>query len=161
MPYEWHPTQTGQQLRLWPHRSLPKQGFAVFILATSGLLSLPLFTLLGTKTLWALLPFLIAAVVAIWIALQRSYKDGEILELLEMSAQTLRLTRHGPRGRIQTWEGNPYWVRVELHKKGGPVPNYITLKGGPREVEIGAFLSEEERLSLADDLNQHLAQARP
>ena len=160
MPYTWQTTDDGQQLDLWPYRSLPKRGFAVFILCTSGLLALPLFPLLGSPTLWVLLPFLIAAVAAIWFALQRNYKDGEIVEQLHMTPQNLRLTRHGPRGKVQTWEGNPYWVRVQLHAKGGPVPNYLTLKGGPREVEIGAFLSEEERLSLADDLGRHLAQAR-
>ena len=36
------------------------------------------------------------------------------------------------------------------------MPHYITLKGKGREVEIGAFLSEEERLSLYDDLNRAL-----
>ena len=35
-----------------------------------------------------------------------------------------------------------------LHASGGPVPNYITLRGGDREVELGAFLSEDERIAL-------------
>lgn len=39
-----------------------------------------------------------------------------------------------------------------LHVKDGPVPNYVTLKGNSREVEIGAFLSEEERKQLHRDL---------
>jgi uncharacterized membrane protein len=43
-----------------------------------------------------------------------------------------------------------------LHKKGGPVPEYITLAGGPREVELGAFLSEEERVTLAPELRRAL-----
>ena len=34
----------------------------------------------------------------------------------------------------------------------GPVPHYITLRGKGREVEIGSFLSEEERIALYDDL---------
>ena len=34
--------------------------------------------------------------------------------------------------------------------------NYLTLEGGPRPVEIGAFLSEKERLSLKDDLERAL-----
>jgi uncharacterized membrane protein len=45
-----------------------------------------------------------------------------------------------------------------MHPKGGPVPNYVTLSGNGREVEIGAFLSEEERKALYDDL-RHLVQA--
>ena len=53
--------------------------------------------------------------------------------------------RHGPKGKRQDWEANPYWLRVTLHETDGPVPNYLTLKGDGREVELGAFLSEDER----------------
>jgi uncharacterized membrane protein len=34
------------------------------------------------------------------------------------------------------------------------VPNYVTLSGNGREVEIGAFLSEDERKALYQDLAQ-------
>jgi uncharacterized membrane protein len=43
-----------------------------------------------------------------------------------------------------------------MHERGGPVPNYVTLTGDGREVEIGAFLSEEERISLFDELTKKL-----
>ena len=36
------------------------------------------------------------------------------------------------------------------------MPNYVTLTGGGREVEIGAFLTEEERIALYDDLKEKL-----
>jgi len=68
----------------------------------------------------------------------------------------LHLVRHGPHGRRQEWEANPHWVRVETHSTGGPVPDYVTLQGGPREVELGAFLSGEERVTLARELRQAL-----
>jgi uncharacterized membrane protein len=45
---------------------------------------------------------------------------------------------------------------VTLHPKGGPIPNYVTLSGNGREVEIGSFLSEPERLSLYDELSKLL-----
>ena len=40
------------------------------------------------------------------------------------------------------------------------MPNYVTLKGQGREVEIGAFLSEDERLSLRDELAVAFARLR-
>ena len=40
------------------------------------------------------------------------------------------------------------------------MPQYLTLKGGPREVELGAFLSEEERLALRRELTDRLASLR-
>ena len=106
--------------------------------------------------LWALLPFLIAAVAGMYWALDRSYRDGEIIETLTFEDSRLHLLRNGPRGKRQEWEANPHWVRIELHSTGGPVPEYITLTGGPREVELGAFLSEEERVTLARELRQAL-----
>jgi len=36
------------------------------------------------------------------------------------------------------------------------VPYYITLRGKGREVEIGKFLSEDERKALFDELNRSL-----
>lgn len=157
MPYEWLPQQgETRRLHLWPYRSLPRQGFVIFIGATALLIALPLVTVLGSPVLWALLPFLTLAVAAIWWALMRSYRDGEVLEDLLIERAHIRLRRHGPGRRRQDWEANPHWVRVEVHRQGGPVPNYVTLNGGGRLVEIGAFLTEEERLDLARQLQQVL-----
>ena len=161
MPYEWLSQRDGEtRLHLWPYRSLPRRGFVWFVGGTAALLLLPLVAVLGSPVLWGLLPFLLGAVAAIWWALGRSYRDGEIVEDLCLGPDRMSLDRHGPRGAHQHWEANPYWVSLHLHPRGGPVPNYLTLRGGPREVELGAFLSEEERLTLRDELENALAQAR-
>jgi uncharacterized membrane protein len=47
-----------------------------------------------------------------------------------------------------------------MHPDGGPVEHYLTLKGGGREVEIGAFLSPEERLALRAELTEAFARLR-
>ena len=156
MPFKWthSPISADEEIRLWPHRSLPPKGFAAFVLGTFTLITLPLFPLLGTKLLWGLLPFLMAAVGGIWWALDRSYKDGNILETLTINGSDVCLHRQNPKGPAQTWTCNAYWVRVELHPKAGPVPNYVTLAGNGREVEIGAFLSEDERKALYDDMKR-------
>ena len=162
MPYEWLPPTTPdtQRLHLWPYRSLPRRGMVWFIGGTAALIALPLIAVLGSPVLWGLLPFLVLAIAGLWFALQRSYKDGEILEDLTLTPTKVSLTRHGPRGKHQSWEANPHWVRVDLHPTAGPVPNYITLKGGPREVELGTFLSEDERLTLSAELHRALAGLR-
>lgn len=156
MPYEWTKSPDAKVLHLWPYRSLPRRGFVLFIGATAVMFTLPLIAVLGSAVLWGLLPFLVLAVAGLYWALERSYRDGEIVEVLEFAQTCLHLTRIGPRGKRQEWEANPHWVRVDLHKKGGPVPEYITLKGGPREVELGAFLSQEERIALATELRTAL-----
>lgn len=160
MPYKWmHDSdEPPQELHLWPHQSLPPYGKARFLLLTSALMSLPLFGLLGTSLLWALLPFLGVALAALWLALSRSNRDRSILEVLSWREGELCLTRHDPRQTAQSWSCNPYWARPSLYPSGGPVPNYVTLSGNGREVEIGSFLSEEERVALFDDLKRRLSQ---
>lgn len=174
MPYEWliEPKQAPEQsgasftgdaprarLHLWPFRSLPKRGFVWVIAVTAALISLPLFPVMGTPILWGLLPFLLLAVWGLWFALQRSYRDGEVVEDLTIWPDRVTLVRHGPHGQRQEWQANPHWVRLTLYETGGPVPNYLTLRGNGREVEIGAFLSEDERLALIHDLRRALEHA--
>jgi uncharacterized membrane protein len=157
MPYEWLPPRGGEdRLHLWPHRSLTQRGFVWFIGLTALMIALPLVGILGSPVLWALLPFLLAAIWAIWFALRKNGRDRDIVEDLRMTPNLLRLTRHGPHGQRQEWQANPHWVRLTLHPTGGPVPNYLTLKGDGREVELGAFLSEEERIALHGELQRRL-----
>ncbi len=161
MPYEWLPPRDDTRtLRLWPYRSLTQTGFVWFVGITSGLIALPLLTLIGQPVLWGLLPFVVAAVTAMWWALRRSARDRAIVEELSLSRDLIQLTRRNPKGPIQCWDANPHWVRLNIHATGGPVPHYVTLNGNGREVEIGAFLSEKERLALGQELTGCLADLR-
>lgn len=149
------------QLSLWPYRSLSRRGFVWFIGLTAGLICIPLLALLGSSYLWVMLPFLAAAVAAIWYFLERSYRDGSTLETLTIWSDHMTLSRQNPRGKPQHWQANPYWVSVKMHPtsgpNSGPVENYITLRGNGREVEIGAFLSVAERKILLMELQAVLA----
>jgi uncharacterized membrane protein len=145
------------RLRLTPYKSLTPEGFVWFIGLTAALISVPLLSILGTSVFWALLPFIVAAVWAIWAALKRSWRDHELFEVVTLWDDLIRIERHEPRRREPLdWEANPYWVRVSLHDKGGPVPNYLTLSGGGREVELGRFLTPMERIELKDRLERVL-----
>ncbi len=159
MPYHWtnQTDASAQELRLWPHESLPPRGMAAFVLITFIFILMPAFAVLGTPILWGLLPFLMAAVLAIYYAIQRNHKDRQITEVLTLTDELAMLVRTEPNGHRQEWEANRYWTRVTKYEDAGPVPHYITLKGANREVEIGAFLSEEERIALYDDLKHALA----
>lgn len=155
MPYQWtdpSPGSDARELQLWPHNSLPPRGVAIVVLTTFALLLVPLLAVLGSVLLWGILPFILLAVGGIWYALNRSYRDRRILETLTLTDSTAHLSRRNPNGTMQEWECNRYWARPEMHAHGGPVPNYVTLKGSGREVEIGAFLSEDERKALYGEL---------
>ncbi len=174
MPYEWltdtqraaetsaalSPAAPLARLHLWPFRSLPKTGFVWFIGGTALLLGLPLLAVVGSPVLWGILPFGLLALWGLWTALSRSYCDGEIIEDLTIWPDRVTLTRNGPRGQHGTWQANPHWVEVALHPQGGPVPHYLTLRGAGRTVELGSFLSEDERIALKPQVLAALALTR-
>lgn len=162
MPYEWKTSGSPpheRRLSLWPHRSLPRRGFAAFILGTFTLITIPLYPLLGTIVLWGVLPFMLLAVAGMWWALERSYKSADLSEQLTIDSRNVHLVRTDPDGRRQEWECNSYWAKVRMHPEGGPVAHYITMRGQGREVEIGAFLSEDERKALFGELSDALREA--
>ncbi len=148
------------ELHLWPYRSLPRRGMAAFLAATCAFAAVPLVGALGTPVLWWVLPFVALVVGGLWLALGRSYRDGETIEVLRLWSDRVELIRHDPRRADRHWTANPFWIRVVDHATGGPVPHYLTLAGGPREVEIGAFLPEDERIALAEELRRAFALAR-
>ena len=161
MPYEWSSAEPERRtLTLWPNRSLTAPGFVWFIGLTAALLSLPLIGVIGSPVLWGLLPFLLAAIWGIWWALNRNQKDGALREVLTLTREELTLVRTDPKGATKEWTANPYWVSVGWHESGGPVEKYLTLKGSGREVEIGAFLSPDERVELRRELERELARCR-
>ena len=159
MPYEWTHNRDTTRLEIWPYRSLPKLGFVVVISLAALLLALPAFALLGTIVLWGLLPFMAIAVAGLWFGLQKSYRDGELLEELSITGDEIALTRHQAKKPTLNWSCNTYWASVHLHEDKGPVPDYVTLKGNNREVEVGAFLSQDERRKLYSELRSELARA--
>lgn len=141
-------------MHLWPHQSLPPQGYARFIGVTALLIALPLLSFAGSIVFWGLLPFLLLVLFGLKYALDRNRRDAQVIEVLTLDANEARLERRNSNGTQQSWQCNRYWVTVELHTSDGPVPNYVTLRGAGREVEIGAFLSEEERKALYDELKR-------
>ena len=164
MPYEWitpdpAPDAPVAELHLWPYRSLLRRDFVVFIAGTVAIIFLPLIAVLGSPVLWGLLPFVIIAVSGVWYALHRSYKDGEILEELRIWPDRMTLIHIHPRRGRKSWEGNPYWVNLKIDKRNERIVNYITLKGSEREVELGAFLSEDERAVLYDEVDRAMRDA--
>lgn len=163
MPYEWTPpaSQTNNwELSLWPYRSLLRKDFVLFFGATALVIALPLIALLGKTALWGILPFFGLMLWGLWAAINTSYKRGEVLEVFVATDDTVTLTRNNPDGTVQRWTANRYWASVHLHQTDGPVENYLTLRGGDREVEIGAFLDVPERLALYGELRAALGPSK-
>ncbi|KPQ07867.1 MAG: Integral membrane protein [Rhodobacteraceae bacterium HLUCCA12] len=153
-------TPTSARLRLWPHNTLAPRGFVVVIALVALALALPLLALVGTPALWGLLPFAGLAVWGLWYAIHRNWRDRAIIEEMQLSRSRVHLRHVGADGSVQEWQADPHWVTLSLIPKGGPVEQYLTLTGGGREVELGAFLTPPERVTLHQDLSDLLIALR-
>lgn len=147
------------EVHLWPHQSLTGTGFVWVIGLSFGMICLPLLALLGTIALWGILPFALGAVALLWFGLQRNWRDRDILETFVLTPEAAKLQRREADGTAKDWTANPYWVRVKRHEKVGRIEDYLTLEGGNRVVEIGAFLTPGERRRLENDLVRALNRA--
>lgn len=157
MPYAWQPDETDgtRRMLIWRHRSLTPEGFAWVMGSTAAALTLPLLAVVGSAVMWGLLPFALAALAGLWFAVQRDWKSGGPVEEVALTPALMSVIRRDPGRADRHWQGNPYWVRLSL-RRDGPVENYLTLSDGRREIELGAFLSPEERRELRADLSAAL-----
>ncbi|MGR3514925.1 MAG: DUF2244 domain-containing protein [Paracoccaceae bacterium] len=153
MPYAWSDTPEENKLTLWAHQSMTPGGFTWFMGATAVMLSLPLFALLGSAVAWVLMVFFLLTIAGTWRAITANQRARNIEEELRVTATTVNLEHRPAKGPALHWEANPHWVSVNL-RNDGPVENYLTLRGGGREVELGAFLTPEERAALYDELKR-------
>ena len=159
MPYDIREDIKDTQIKIievWPYNSLKPKGFVLFLGSTFVLISLPLFNVLGTTVFWGLLPFLLVAFMGVWFALRQSLNDRQILEQLTLSQEEIALIRQNPTGEHKRWVCSPYWAKLKIYETEGRIAKYITLTGNGREVELGAFLSEDERKTLYEELEQLL-----
>lgn len=146
-------------ITLWPYRSLSPEGFRIILGITAAGLALPLLALAGTGASLALAPYAALAFLALWGFIKLSYRSGRITEVLRLWPDAIAVERREPWGRIKRWEANPYWVDVEMTDTKA-VQRYLTLRGNGRTIELGAFLTPEERVALADELRTRIAQLR-
>jgi uncharacterized membrane protein len=145
---------------LRPHRSLTRAGGTWLMALVAAGLALPLLPLAGTGAAWGLLPFLVAALVGLNWAIRRNTDDGRLTEELRLWPDLIVVERREPRGAVRRWHANPFWVKARL-RGDAPVENYLTLTGDGREIELGAFLSPDERVALHAELCAALAVLRP
>lgn len=115
-------------------------GAAVALMAAwQGNVFAPLFALLEAP----------CVIAALWVA----WRAGERRERIILDARNLRIESVPSRGRAVAFPSA--WVRVRLRDWGGH--RHVLLAAYGREREVGAFLGDEERLELSEQLRVMLA----
>ncbi len=146
------------EVTLWPNQSLTRRGYRVALGAAAAGLALPLIALAGTKVFWPLAVFLVIPFLSLRYAFRRNARALRMGEWLAVWPDEVRVERRETDGRVLRWAADPMRVRLRLHKEA-KVEDYLTLAGGGREIELGAFLSPEERVALADEIEAALTRA--
>lgn len=142
------------EVTIWPNRSLGRIGFRNTLILVSVGMAIPIIPFLFSPIGWALLPFGLLPVILTYVFIKRNYWDGRLTEELRLWQDLITIERTEPNGDVKRWFANPYWIKTMMHDK--PVENYFTIKGNNREIEVGAFLSPEERISLKIEIDDAL-----
>jgi len=152
------PRAEGFRAVLAPHRSLSPTGFLLLMLAL-GLVSFVTgvaFLMIGA---WPVLGFFGLDVALVYLAFRLNYRSGRLYETVEIEDGAMTLTRVHPSGRTESFDFNPYWVRVSL-KEGRWGSSDLRLASHGRELSFGRFLTDEQKLEFADTLRSALVAAR-
>ncbi|MFA5900215.1 MAG: DUF2244 domain-containing protein [Hyphomicrobium sp.] len=143
---------------LYPHRSLSPTGFLVLMAAVGGISFITGMVFL-LKGAWPVFGFFGLDVALIYVAFKLNYRSGRLYETVELTPQALKITRVHPTGVEESFDFNPYWVRVRLAERpqGG---NDLRLASHGREFAFARFLTDDERRDFSQALSNALAQAR-
>ena len=147
------------RMRLAPNRSLDSYGTKiVFLVIACGFL-LPIIPFIGSPIGTTLTIFSGLTFYLFLIMLQRNFQQGNTFEEIFISKSKIVVLHQEKNRKQKIWEGNPYWTRVTLDINNPKLKNYLTLAGKGRHIELGAFLSPDERIELRDKIQNALAKA--
>jgi uncharacterized membrane protein len=129
------------------------------IVGLFGTASFAVGTLFLIQGAWPVFGFYGLDVALVYWALRQSNRQGRLFERLALTRDTLTVRRVDAKGIETRWEFQPYWLKldVEVREGGG---NRLMLRTHGRVLEIGAFLTPDEKASLAGALRAALAKVR-
>lgn len=143
------------QFVLTPNRSLSWQGNLIFVTSITVIAMVIAigFAVLG---LWLVLPFAGMEVGLLFIGLYITALKGQCREELMIEEDRVVLSRAKAISCSRLEVAADFqraWVRVELKRSGHDwYPNKLLLGSHGKRIEVGRFLSDEERANLALEL---------
>jgi uncharacterized membrane protein len=143
---------------LTPYRSLSPRGFAI-LMGTAGAIGFAFgagFIALGA---WPIFGFCGAEWLLFYLFFRLNYRAARLQERIRMTPDIVTIERRDPRGRVQSWSFQPYWLRVEMDEPPQH-ESQLSLTSHGKRLTIGRFLSPPERHELARALRTALAGAK-
>lgn len=143
---------------VYPHRSLGPTGFLVLMGALCGC-SFTIGLIFYLSGAWPVVGFLGLDILVVYVAFRLNYRAARAYETLRLTPAELEITQVDARGRGRRIVFQPYWLAVDMDDPPRR-DSRLTLRTHGRWLEIGRFLTPEEKLGLAQALRQALSRAR-
>jgi len=155
------------QVILWPHRSLSRRGLRIFLttLGTlfAGFTAITFLAPTPYEIRWSahlgvvaiVAGFMLGAFLLVWGMFLRNYRDARYHERIAIERDMLVIEARHPSRPLKRWEFRPYWTNVRT-RTTRHVENQLLLSSSGKIVAIGAFLTPEERASLALEIEDAL-----
>ena len=139
---------------LQPNTSLKPRGFMLLMVAIASVSFVAgmIFMLVGA---WPVLGFFGLDVAVIYLAFKANYRWARIYETVRLTSDSLLVERIRPSGKVQRWRFQPYWLKVQIDQ---PVKHdsQLVLSSHGKRLKIGSFLSPDERVEVANALQDAL-----
>ncbi|HSN72159.1 MAG TPA: DUF2244 domain-containing protein [Steroidobacteraceae bacterium] len=146
-------SEPGLLIELAPNCSMTPEGALVFVgavaAATFGVAAF--FTAQG---FWPVLPFAGLEVGLLAWAVRRSMRHGQRRERIRIDGSSIIVESTDPAGNEPVVFPR-HWARVKLHgPRAASHPSRLTIESHGRVREVGRFLTEDQRRTLASRLKQ-------
>ena len=137
---------------LVPHCSLSPRGARIFFAAVC----LPTFAIAGAATVlgfWPILPFAGAEMLLLAWALYTNMQRRHEHETIDVS-ETQVVVEYS-RGETKRFVFPRHWAQVKIRRPKSPLQRgRLVIESHGRSIEVGQFLSEEDRQRLAAELRR-------
>jgi uncharacterized membrane protein len=143
---------------LTPHRSLSPSGFLI-LMATIVVVSFAVGVAFVSMGAWPIAGFFGLDVLLIYYAFRANYRSGRAYETVEITPETITITRVDPAGRSESFDFNTYWARCQLREEVSGRTRLSIVSHG-KAFPFGVFLSDDDRRTLAEAIEAELLAQR-
>jgi len=145
--------------KLTPHRSLGQRGFGVVMAIVAVAATIPAITFYSLGA-WPIVGFVGLDVALIVWAMWASLKEGKRYEVVTLWRDQLELKQVDGVGKETLLRFNPGLVKLVVDRDFNERTTALHLRTRDRDVELGAFLNQDEKSSFSKAFGTALKRAR-
>lgn len=144
---------------LTPHRALNAKGIRYVIAFTAIMASIPsiFFFSIGA---WPIVGLMGLDVAVLWWAMSVSLKSGDAFEEVTLWPDTLEVRHVTAWGKERQHKFNPFYVRLRVDRDYEDRVIHLVLSVRQQRLEIGTFLTPDDKASFAQVFGAALVDAR-